>query len=212
MALFLDSAVIDEAKRAWDSGLVVGVTTNPALVAKVGRPALDIIRELARIGDWEVFHQLTARAQADLIAEAERAAEIAYDQIVLKIMMSLPNLDLVANNEDFIWAVTGVASAAQGLLALQAGAAYVIPYVNRITRSGGDGIRTVSEIAALAETIEESGDILAASLKSPQEVVDVMLAGADHVTIPWTLIEEMARHPVTDAADEDFRKAVQASF
>jgi transaldolase len=212
MAVFLDSAVIEEARRAWDSGFVVGVTTNPALVAKIGRPALEIVRDLARMGDWEVFHQLTGRTEEELLEEAERAAEIAPDQIVLKIMMSLPNLDFVANNEDFIWAVTGIASAAQGLLALQTGADYIIPYVNRIARGGGDGIRTVSEIAALAETVDNPGEILAASLKSPQEVVDVMLAGANHVTIPWSLMEEMAQHPVTDAADEDFRKALEASF
>ena len=208
MAVYLDSAVIEEARRAWDSGFVVGVTTNPALVAKAGRPALDIIRDLTRIGEWPVFHQLTGRTHKALLEEAKRAAEIAPDLVVLKIMMSLSNLELVANNDDFTWAITGIASAAQGLLALQTRADYIIPYVNRITRSGGDGIRTVAEIAALTDTMDDAGYILAASLKSPQEVVDVMLAGADFVTIPWAMIEEMAQHPVTDAADEDFRKAM----
>jgi transaldolase len=208
MALFLDSALMDEAQRAWDSRMVVGVTTNPALITKVGRPALEIVRGLAQIGEWEVFHQLTGRTEEELLEEAERAAEIAPDQIVLKIMMSLPNLELIANAGEFTWAVTGIASASQGLLALEAGADYVIPYVNRITRSGGDGIRAVSEIAALLETVDDPGQILAASLKTPQEVVDVMLAGADHVTLPWALIEQMAQHSVTDAADADFRKAM----
>lgn len=212
MAVFLDSVVIEEAQRAWDSGMIVGVTTNPALVAKAGRPALEIVRGLARIGEWEVFHQLTGRTEEELLEEAERAVEIAPDQITLKIMMSLPNLELIANAGDFIWAVTGIASASQALLAMEAGAGYVIPYVNRITRAGGDGIRTVSEIAALLETVDEPGEILAASLKTPQEVIDTLLAGAENVTIPWALIEEMARHPVTDAADEDFRKAIGASF
>lgn len=208
MALYLDSAIVDEARRAWDLGLVVGVTTNPALVARAGRPALDIVRDLARIGEWEVFHQLTGRAAGELLDEARRATDIAPGQVVLKIMVSLPNLELVARYDEFRWAVTGIGSAAQGLLALEAGADYVIPYVNRITRGGGDGIRAVADIAALAETVDDPGEILAASLKSPQEVADVLLAGADHVTIPWALLEEMARHPVTDAADEDFRRAL----
>ncbi|MDH7490375.1 MAG: transaldolase family protein [Anaerolineae bacterium] len=208
MALYLDSAIADEARRAWDLGLVVGVTTNPALVAKAGRPALDIIRDLARIGEWDVFHQLTGRTADALLDEARRASDIAPGQVVLKIMVSLPNLELVARHGEFRWAVTGIGSAAQGLLALEAGADYVIPYVNRITRGGGDGIRAVADIAALAETVDDPGDILAASLKSPEEVADVLLAGADHVTVPWALLEEMARHPVTDAADEDFRRAL----
>ncbi len=208
MALYLDSAMVDEARRAWDLGLVVGVTTNPALVAKAGRPAMDIVRDLARIGEWEVFHQLTGRTADALLDEARRATDIAPGQVLLKIMVSLPNLELVARHREFRWAVTGIGSAAQGLLALEAGADYVIPYVNRITRGGGDGIRVVADIAALAETVDDPGDILAASLKSPEEVADVLLAGADHVTVPWTLLEEMARHPVTDAADEDFRRAL----
>ncbi len=208
MALYLDSAMVEEARRAWDLGLVVGVTTNPALVARAGRPALDIVRDLARIGEWNVFHQLTGRTAEALLDEARRAADIAPGQVVLKIMVSLPNLELVARHDEFRWAVTGIGSAAQGLLALEAGAEYVIPYVNRITRGGGDGIQVVAEIAALAEAVDNPGDILAASLKSPQEVADVIMAGADHVTIPWALLEEMARHPVTDAADEDFRRAM----
>ncbi|GAB4409980.1 MAG: fructose-6-phosphate aldolase [Anaerolineales bacterium] len=211
MALYLDSAIVDEARRAWDLGLVVGVTTNPALVAKAGRPAMDIVRDLACIGEWEVFHQLTGRTADALLDEARRATDIAPGQVVLKIMVSLPNLELVARHREFRWAVTGIGSAAQGLLALEAGADYVIPYVNRITRGGGDGIRVVADIAALAETVDDPGDILAASLKSPEEVADVLLAGADHVTVPWTLLEEMARHPVTDAADEDFRRALGAA-
>jgi len=209
--LYLDSAIVDEARRAWDLGLVVGVTTNPALVAKAGRPALDIIRDLARIGEWEVFHQLTGRTAEALLDEAHRASDVAPGQVVLKIMVSLANLQLVARRDEFRWAVTGIGSAAQALLALEAGAEYVIPYVNRITRGGGDGIGVVAEIAALAETVEYPGEILAASLKSPQEVADVLLAGADHVTVPWALLEEMARHPVTDAADEDFRRALGAA-
>ncbi len=208
MALYLDSAMVEEARRAWDLGLVVGVTTNPALVARAGRPALDIVRDLVRIGEWDVFHQLTGRTAEALLDEARRAADIAPGQVVLKIMVSLPNLELVARHDEFRWAVTGIGSAAQGLLALEAGAEYVIPYVNRITRGGGDGIQVVAEIAALAEAVDNPGDILAASLKSPQEVADVIMAGADHVTIPWALLEEMARHPVTDAADEDFRRAM----
>ncbi len=209
MTLHLDSANVEEARRAWNSRLVVGVTTNPALVAKAGRPALDIIRDLTRIGQWPVFHQLTGQTSKALLEEAKRATVIDPGKVVLKIMMSLPNLELVANSsDDFMWAVTGIASAAQGLLAMEAGADFVIPYVDRITRSGGDGIRTVAELAGLKDAVEDSGSILAASLKSPQQVVDVMLAGADFVTIPWELIEEMARHPVTDAADEDFRKAM----
>lgn len=208
MALFLDSAMVDEAQRAWDLRLVEGVTTNPALVARAGRAALDIVRDIAHIGEWDVFYQLTGRTAEALLEEARRATDVAPGQIVLKIMVSLPNLELVLRHDEFRWAVTGIGSTAQGLLALETGAEYVIPYVNRITRAGGDGIGVVAEIAALARRVEYRGEILAASLKSPQEVADVLIAGADHVTVPWALLEEMARHPVTDAAGEDFRRAL----
>lgn len=208
MALFLDSANVDEARRARDLGFIAGVTTNPALVAKAGRPALDVVGDLAGLADWLVFHQLTGETPEALLREAEAATEIAPDRIVLKIMVSLANLQLVASRADFRWAVTGVASAAQGLLAAEAGAEFVIPYVNRITRAGEDGVQVVAEMAMLLEGAEAFSQILAASLKTPQEVVSTLLAGADHVTLPWALLEEMARHPVTDAADEDFRKAM----
>lgn len=208
MALFLDSASIDEARQARDLGFIMGVTTNPALVAKAGRPALDVVRDLADLADWLVFHQLTGETPEALLREAEAATEIAPDRVVLKIMVSLPNLELVANRADLRWAVTGVASAAQGLLAAEAGAEFVIPYVNRITRAGEDGVQVVAEMAMLLEGAGASSQILAASLKTPQEVVSTLLAGADHVTLPWALLEEMARHPVTDTADQDFRKAI----
>ncbi len=211
MALFLDSANVEEAQRARDLGFIVGVTTNPALAAKAGRPALDLVRDLAGLADWLVFHQLTGGTKESLLREAETATGIAPDRIVLKIMVSLSNLELVASRGDLRWAVTGVASAAQGLLAAEAGAEFVIPYVNRITRADGDGVQVVAEMATLLEGAGASSQILAASLKTPQEVVHTLLAGADHVTLPWALLEEMARHPVTDAADEDFRKAMGAS-
>jgi transaldolase len=207
MGLFLDSANVEEARRARDSMLVVGVTTNPTLVAQTGRTAFDVVRDLAELDEWLVFHQLVAKGRDELLEEASRFADIAEDRVILKIMMSLPNLEVVAAQPEFAWAVTGIASAAQGLLAMEAGADFIIPYVNRITHAGEDGIKVVRDIADLLPATRSEAELLAASLKTPREVVDTILAGANHVTLPWPLFEEMARHPVTDESEEGFRRA-----
>ena len=204
MALFLDSADVADARRAMELGFVAGITTNPTLIARTGRPALEVIAELCAISKGPVFYQLTTGTEG----EARRFHALAPSRIVLKIPASLSGLRLVASlSSEIPCAVTAIFSAAQAYLACQAGARYVIPYVNRLTRLGGDGIALVRRIAAI---LGPDTELLAASLKSPAEVVDALAAGAHHVTVPWKLIEEMAGHRLSALAVEEFARAASS--
>ncbi len=208
MAIFVDSAVVDEVREAIETGLVAGVTTNPILVARVGRPAYDIIVDMCSISPGPVFHQLAGNTPEAMEAEARRFLDISPEQIVFKITATLESLKVAARlSRRARCAITGVFSPAQGYLAVEAGAKYVIPYVSRATRLMGDGIALVN---ALSEVVAASGrdaEVLAASLKTPDEVVASLNAGARHVTLPFSIIKDMAEHPLSLAAIEEFARA-----
>lgn len=208
MALFVDSADVNEVREAIETGFVAGVTTNPILIARAGRPAYETIVELCSISPGPVFHQLASRAPEAMETEARRFLGISPEQIVLKIPCTLEALKVAARLSSHArCAITGVFSPAQAYLAAEARARYVIPYVNRATRQMGDG---VSLVRALAEVVAASGrdaEVLAASLKTPDEVVAAITAGARHVTVPLNLIRQMAEHPLSLAAIEEFARA-----
>jgi transaldolase len=208
MALFLDSADVKEAERAMQMGFVSGVTTNPTLVARTGRPAYDVVSELCSLCRGPVFHQLTANSVLGMQEEAEKFHAIAPGRVVLKIPCNLVGLQLTSQLSDTIpCALTAVFSAAQTYLACEAGTRYVIPYVNRTTRLCGDGIALVSQMAGIVERAGSDAEIVAASLKTPAEVVEAILNGAHHATIPLQLIEEMAEHKLSALAIEEFARA-----
>jgi len=208
LALFVDSAVIDEVREAIDTGFVSGVTTNPILVARAGRPAHELIAEICSISPGPVFHQLTSRTPEAMEAEARYFLDISPEQIVLKIPCTLESLKLAARLSPHArCAVTGIFSPAQAYLSVEAGARYVIPYVNRATRQMGDGIALVRSLSDLVVACGRDAEVLAASLKTPDEVVAAITAGARHVTVPPYLIKEMAEHPLSLAAIEEFSRA-----
>jgi transaldolase len=209
MALFLDSADVKEAERAMQMGFVAGVTTNPTLVARIGRPAYGVISELCSLCRGPVFHQLTASGLLEMHREADRFHAIAPGRVVMKIPCNLVGLQLTSQLSDAIpCALTAVFSAAQTYLACEASARYVIPYVNRTTRLCGDGLALVRQMVDIVERADSSTEIMAASLKTPVEVVEAILSGAHHVTIPLQLIEEMAEHKLSALAIEEFAPAV----
>ncbi len=208
MSLFLDSAFTLEVRQAMFLGLIAGITTNPALVAKVDRQPDSVIANLADICLGPVFYQLVAPTVAEREVEARRFLALRPN-VALKIACSTENLGLAARlaKEGAKVAMTATYSAAQCYLACQAGAAYSIPYVNRSTRLLGDGLALVAEMRAVVDACHCPTEILAASFKSTAEVVQTIVAGAHHVTVPLALILEMGNHAFSDQAVEEFARA-----
>ncbi len=208
MALYLDSASVEDARRALELGFVRGITTNPALMAKTGRHPQDVITELCGICPGMVFYQLTAPTVAEREAEARGFAALRPN-VGLKIPCTLENLALAARlaDEDFTVGLTAIFSAAQVYLACEAGARYVLPYVNRSTRLLGDGLALVREMRAVIDACPSPTEILAASVKSPEEAVATVRAGAHHLTLPLAVIEAMGVHPLSEQTIAEFAQA-----
>ncbi len=209
MALFLDSAFAADAREAMAMGFVAGITTNPTLIAKVGRKPEEVIAELADICESTVFYQLTAPTVDEREKEARKILALRPN-IALKIPMTTENLTLAAKfaAEEIIVGMTATYSPAQTFLSCEAGVEYSIAYVNRSTRLQGDGLALVREMRAVADACNTSTTILVASLKSAQEVVQAILAGAHHVTIPLPLLKEMGNHPLSEQTIEEFARSV----
>ena len=209
MALYLDSADINDIRRAVALGFVSGVTTNPALVAKTGRPGLDVLREILELTDGKVWFQVTADDLEDRAQQARKIFSLAPDRVQVKIGATTENIALGArlSQEGMAVTITAVSSAAQAYLASQAGAAYVAPYVNRLTRQLGDGVAILHECTEVCRGTKTR--IIAASLKSPDEVTAVILAGANDVTLPLDLLLAMGDHPLSQQAIDDFAKAAK---
>ncbi len=211
MSLFLDSASAADARQALALGFVAGITTNPTLMAKVDRQPEDVIAELSELCPGPVFYQLTAPTVAGREAEARRFLALRSN-VALKIAMTTENLALAARfvKEGVKVGMTASYSAAQTYLSCEARVTYSIAYVNRSTRLQGDGLALVSEMRAVVDACDTPTEILVASLKSTAEVVQAVIAGAQHVTIPLPLMLEMGNHPLSDQAIEEFGRAVRA--
>jgi transaldolase len=211
MAIYLDSAFPDDVRQAVQLGFVAGVTTNPRLLARVGRPAEQLVPELCDIvGDGLVFYQLTAVTVEERKREAHHIAGLRPGQIGLKIPCTTENLGLLPDlaRNGLICAVTAVFSAYQALLACEVGADYLVLYVNRATRQLGDGIALVEEIADVIEVTGASTEILAASFHNLTEVVEATWVGADHVAISLDLLRGLGDHPLSERAMEEFARFV----
>jgi len=210
MAIYLDSASLGDARRAVELGFIAGVTTNPKLVARTGRAAEEVIPELCdALGEGLVFYQLTASTVEEREAEARCFAALRPGRVGLKIPCTTENLALLCRlvDEGFACAETAIFSVHQALLACEAGAGYVIPYVNRATRLQGDGVALVAELAAVVEATGGLCEVLVASFRSVSEVVQAVLAGADHVTLPLNLLLAMGDHPLSEQAIAEFAQA-----
>ncbi|MFZ2096224.1 MAG: transaldolase family protein [Anaerolineales bacterium] len=209
MGLFLDSAFIDEARRLFTTGLVKGITTNPSLIANTHQPAFAVITQLCELSSGIVFHQLTAESRAQKKEEAIRMAGIRPGRVGLKIPCTYENLSLAAElvSSGYVVGMTAIFSPSQVYLACQAGVQYVIPYVNRSTRLLGDGIDLVRQMRQVIDAVGARTEILAASIKTPEEAISALLAGAHHLTLPLQLIESMGEHPLSNQAIEEFSAA-----
>ncbi len=208
MAVFLDSADVEDVRQAMALGFVAGVTTNPTLIAQVGREGLDVLRDILSITTGPVFYQVTAETVEGRTAQARQAAAMAPDRVFVKIPATTENLTMAARlvSEGIQCAITAVSHPSQAYLAAMAGAAYAILYVNRLTRQLGDGIAVLRDCAALLRSTPTR--VLAASLKSVDEVAAALLGGAQDVTIPLGLILKMGEHELSHQAIADFAAAL----
>ena len=207
MKFFVDTAIVEEIKKANDMGVICGVTTNPSLIAKSGRDFADVIKEITDILDGAISGQEKATTHdADgMIAEGREIAKI-HPNMVVKIPMTVEGLKAVKqlSQEGIKTNVTLIFNANQALLAARAGATYVSPFLGRlddISVPGVDLIRTIADIFAIHEIETE---IIAASIRNPIHIIDCALAGAHIATVPYSVIESMTKHPLTDAGIEKF--------
>src|SRR4030066_1490807 len=210
MSLYLDSAFIEDARRAFKSGLVKGITTNPKLIAQTKRPASEVIAELSEISTGTVFYQLTAHTYSDRMREAISIAGLQPGSRGLKIPCTYENLSLASElvGMGYVVGITAIFSTQQTYLACQAGAQYILPYVNRSTRLLGDGISLVHQMREVIEAENAQTQIIAASIKTPEEAIFTLIAGAHHLTLPLSLIEMMGDHPLSTKTIEEFTTSI----
>jgi len=215
MKFFIDTANVDEIRKANDMGIICGVTTNPSLIAKEGRDFKEVIKEITSIVDGAISGEVKATTVSaeDMIAEAREIAAI-HPNMVVKIPMTAEGLKAVKvlSKEGIKTNVTLIFNATQALFAARAGATYVSPFLGRlddIATPGIDLIRTISEIFAMQNIDTE---IICASVRNPIHVIDCAKAGADIATVPYKVIEQCLKHPLTDAGIEKFKKDYIAVF
>jgi transaldolase len=211
VALFLDSAHVEDAQRAAELGFVWGATTNPKLLSQVDRQPADVIADFCDLLPGTVFYQLTAPTVEERREEALRMLEINPAQVGLKIPCTTENLSLLAHLTDqgITCAVTAIFSTHQAYLACEAGAHYVLPYVNRSTRLQGSGTYLVQRMVQVIEAVGSDTDLLAGSIKTPAEAVETILAGAHHLTVPLDLILALGDHTLSQQAIEEFDQAMK---
>ena len=203
MAIFLDSAKKNEVKQAMAYGWVSGVTTNPSLLAKAGRPPEEILEQLSSISTGPLFYQLMAKTSHEMLREANKVRDLIGEKLVLKILPTEAGFRFCAQySGDFPCCVTAVFGEWQALVAREAGAVYFAIYVNRASRLLGDGIELVRNASAVLSG--SSTQIVAASIKSPREASTVFMAGAHHLAIPYDVLQALMTHELSESAIAEF--------
>lgn len=207
MKLFIDTANVDEIRKANDLGVICGVTTNPSLIAKEGRDFKEVVKEITTIVDGPISAEVVSLESAKMVEEALELAKI-HPNIVIKIPMCEEGLKAVKilNSKGIKTNVTLIFSAGQALLAARAGATYVSPFVGRLDDIGMNGIDLIEDIADIFAMHDIETEIIAASIRGPMHVKDCALAGADIATVPYKVLVQMTKHPLTDAGIEKFLK------
>ena len=207
MKLFIDTANVNEIKKANDMGVICGVTTNPSLIAKEGRIFEDVVRETASIVNGPISAEVISLDTQGMVKEAAELSKL-HKNIVIKIPMTAEGLKAVKilHNEDIKTNVTLVFSAGQALLAAKAGASYVSPFVGRLDDISMDGIGLISEIVEIFKNYNIDTEIIAASIRHPMHVTEAARLGCHIATVPYKVIEQMTKHPLTDKGIEQFLK------
>ncbi|HRZ86963.1 MAG TPA: fructose-6-phosphate aldolase [bacterium] len=205
MKIFLDTANIDEIKKVNDIGILDGVTTNPSLIAKEGKDFEAVVREIAQIVDGPISAEVISLDGAGMIAEGRKLSKI-HKNIVVKVPTTAEGLKAtkVLQKEGIRCNMTLCFSSSQALLCAKAGASYVSPFVGRIDDVSGQGMDLIGEIKTIYENYGFDTEIIVASVRHPLHVVEAATMGADIATIPYKVIEQMIRHPLTDIGIERF--------
>ncbi len=208
MRFFVDTANIEEIRKANEMGIICGVTTNPSLIAKEGRDFKQVIEEITSIVDGPISGEVKATTTdaKGMIEEGRQIAAI-HPNMVVKIPMTAEGLKAVKvlTGEGIKTNVTLVFSAAQALLAARAGATYVSPFLGRLDDISMPGIDLIDEITEIFSIHEIETEIIAASIRNPIHVIDCAKAGADIATVPYPVLEQMTRHPLTDQGIKKFQ-------
>lgn len=215
MKFFIDTANVEDIRKANDMGVICGVTTNPSLIAKEGRDFNEVIKEITSIVDGPISGEVKATTvdAEGMIAEGREIAKI-HPNMVVKIPMTVEGLKAtkVLSAEGIKTNVTLIFSANQALLAARAGATYVSPFLGRLDDISTAGIDLIRDIADIFANYGLETEIIAASVRNPIHITDCALAGADIATVPYSVIEQCIKHPLTDAGIAKFQADYKAVF
>jgi len=207
MKLFIDTANVEEIKKANDMGVICGVTTNPSLIAKEGRVFEEVVREITSIVDGPISAEVISLDSEGMIREGIELSKINKN-IIIKIPMTIEGLKAVKalHKEKIKTNVTLIFSASQALLAARAGAAYVSPFVGRLDDISSDGMELISEIVDIFSNYDIDTEIIAASIRHPMHVTKAARLGCHIATVPYKVIVQMTKHPLTDKGIDQFLK------
>ena len=215
MKIFLDTANIAQIEALLDTGMIDGVTTNPSLIAKSGGDIKQTIAKICDLVDGPVSAEVTATDIDTMMAEADVLSAIA-PQVAVKVPLTKEGLIVCRrlSERDIMVNVTLCFSAGQALLAAKAGASFISPFVGRLDDLGADGMNLIADICTIYDHYDFNTQILVASARNPQHVVDAALLGADVITLPPAIIDQLYKHPLTDkglsAFLEDWKKTGQS--
>ena len=207
MKLFIDTANVDEIKEANRLGLIDGVTTNPTLIAKEGKDFMQVVKEIFDTVDGPISLEAVSTKSEDMVKEARELAKI-HRNAVIKIPMSRDGLIATKQlaDEGIRINMTLVFSPTQALLSAKAGAAYASPFVGRLDDISHWGMDLVEQIITIYDNYDFETEVIVASIRNPLHVLEAALIGADIATIPFKVIEQLIKHPLTDAGIERFLK------
>lgn len=215
MKFFVDTAKIEDIIKANDMGVICGVTTNPSLIAKEGRNFVEVIKEITSIVDGAISGEVKATTvdSEGMIKEGREIANI-HKNVVVKIPMTTEGLKAVKvlSSEGIKTNVTLIFSATQALLAARAGATYVSPFLGRLDDISMPGIELIKSISDIFKLHFIETEIIAASVRNPIHVIECAVAGADIATVPYSVIEQMTKHPLTDQGIAKFQSDYKAVF
>ena len=207
MRFFIDTANIEEIKEANELGVICGVTTNPSLIAKEGRDFIEVVKEISTIVDGPISAEVISLDHKGMVEEADKLSKI-HKNIVIKLPMTLEGLKAtkILSQKGIKTNVTLIFSATQALLAARAGATYVSPFVGRLDDIGQDGLSLIEEIVDIFNVNAIETEIIVASVRNPIHVAQAARMGADIATVPYKVITQMTKHPLTDKGIENFLK------
>ena len=205
MKFFIDTADVNEIKEALEMGMVDGVTTNPTLISKTGRPFMEVAKEIVELVPGPVSLEVVSLDTQGMVDEARFLSKLG-DNVVIKIPMTTEGLKAVKilSEEGIKTNVTLVFSPLQAILAAKAGATYVSPFVGRLDDIGHNGMELIEQIVQIYDNYMFETEVIVASIRHPQHVLQAALIGADIATIPFKVIKQLSKHPLTDIGIERF--------